>query len=206
MGRSISGLNGGGAGVGVAMIYTPSRLYAPPGMGGGNVNTTGVNGLVITPFLLRPGQHRVAGIWLALHAAGGCRLGLWADNGSGRPGDLLKDCGLVPDAPAGLVKASFTPFGLDGGASGRMVHFGATFASAGPLMCRPNSGSVTPATAGATLAEVGLPGDAVGFLTAGLHYDLSLVKGDALSNAALASSPAVAAGSIGMLVGGLIFG
>lgn len=209
MGRSVSVAGGGSGGAGSAVMtaYTPTRLYGPPGAAG----TPGAalnNALTTCPFMLRPGFHLLTGLWAAISTAGdNCRLGLWADNGSGAPGELLKDCGLSPVVPQGLLKAAFTPFVLDGGSTGRMLHIGAVVGTAKIITARPSTGVDPGSSAGQPLADIGLPNGLIPFQYNGLFVDVAMTKADVPPTAALTSNPPViAATSIGFLVAGLIFG
>lgn len=198
----------GGSGLGV---YSPGRLYLPQGFSGGAIlgNTTG---LAVCPFIIRPGVHQLVGLWSRLNVGvGTCavRMGLWDDTG-GRPGSLIKDSGVLALTPSTTVyaKALFGAMSLNGGPSGRLVHFGAVLQNA--QISRADIEMVSgQATQGDPWADYGIDpliGPDQGSSPARVKASLGAWEAGVAPAVALTASPLTGAAiTSGMLFGGLIF-
>lgn len=208
MARSVpSSLSGGG---GLSGPYQPGRFYGPAGMGGRALLTQ--PGLNLSPMILRPGTHSLSGIWAYTSqlpntaAERPVRLGLWADDGAGMPGPLIKDCGSVTPTATGVVRCNFSPITLDGD---RWVHIGAVTAGGSIAVMEPNnvaSSAALTATYGDPLADYGIcvagPGWNQGLVIYTGLFASGPVPADALGNQPDLSG----ASARGFLVAGLIFG
>lgn len=212
MGRQVPGAFSTG---GPSGPYVPNRRYALPGVGRTFRRDLG-NALVVAPFPLRQGRWALKGLWAVIEVvasetnAGEARIGLWADDGAGSPGALIKDSGPLAFPPGfvGQVRADFTPITLEAAAP-RMLHFGVISSRGGVHYAA--YGTVDDAAVGQTNpSELGLPPGATlfsgssgsGVVTVGLEAAAGFT-----ATTSFGSSPNLAAAIPSPPpLGGLIFG
>lgn len=211
MGRQVPGAFTPG---GASGPYVPNRRYTLPGVVG-TFRRDVPDALTVAPFLLRQGRWSLKGLWAAVEVsagetiAGEARIGLWADNGAGSPGTLIKDSGPLayPAGFSGQVAAAFTPITLEAVAP-RLLHVGVISSRGGVHHAYV---TLNDAAGGeSSPSELGLPPGTTLFSAAGGNGIVTVALEATIGFTAatpFASSPNLtAARPISPPLGGLIFG